>query len=164
MGQLEEIQKQNLKLGEILNELKRITHILAPIERAKKIEFGISKQTQDGQEVVGGEMKNLEINENGVVAISGFTDAKGNAAKVDGDKVDWSLVAGSEAFGSLEVSADGLSCKFLRNGAVGLAQVNMVADADLTSEKSEIFGMAEFNCLSGKAVKIEFSESSEAQP
>lgn len=148
-------------LQQMASDTRAIRYYLQPRDlRAKVIVF---KTSIDGQNEGVENVKNLEINENGVISIKGFLDAKGNKAEVEGNKVAFSLVAGSEALGELQVADDGMSAKFLRNGAVGVAQVNMVADADLSEGVQEIFGTAEFNCLSGKAVKIDFEEGAEAQ-
>lgn len=99
---------------------------------------------------------NLLLGENAKVEILGIKDAAGNDAKIEGDKVTWS-VSGDQDLGELQVSEDTKSVLFVRNGKPGTCSVEARGDADLTEGVKEIVGVVELVCLGGEAVKFEMN-------
>lgn len=82
-------------------------------------------------------------------AAASFTDAKGNAAKVDGAPV-WSL--DGDPIGAVTAAADGLSATIALNGSLGTAQLAVKADADLGGGQRELALTADIEIVAGEAV------------
>ncbi len=96
----------------------------------------------------------LQLTESAEIKVKAIKDAAGNAASVEGDKLDWS-VKGDLALGELVVAEDGMSAVFKRNGAVGIVIVQVSGDADLGPDVKTIVGEVEIECLGGEAVVFE---------
>ena len=153
-----------------LELLERIAYLLEGIGKslgsvkplADKIEFKVYSTNNDGsQEEEITDMK-LQLNKDALVKVKGFKDASGNPAQVDGGKCEFTL-KGDLNLGSLKVSEDGLSARFVRNGQVGKVTVQLSADADLGPDQKLIVGEVEIDCLGGEAVMIEL-DASEVDP
>lgn len=85
-----------------------------------------------------------------VSASVAFLDSQGNPAKVDGVPA-WG--SSDEGVVSVTAEADGLSALIVAN-SVGLAQVNVKADADLGEGMKEIVGTLDLDIVSGEAVSV----------
>lgn len=144
-------------LTEILKNLKFIERNLRPVQsEAVKFEFDLIKLTPNGEVRVS--KMDLQLNENALVKVKAIKDAAGNPAKVEGDKLNWG-VEGDQSLGTLEVSEDGLSAKFVRNGGIGSCVITVTGDADLGPDEKLIKGSVEVNCLGGQAVEFELDAS-----
>lgn len=158
-----EIQNLNSKQRELLliEVMEKILVTLSYMEKSLRpvrplatvIETEVFKINQDGSKERATDMK-LQLGQNAEIKVTGIKDAAGNPAQVEGDKLDWS-VKGDLALGDLEVSADGLSALFKRNGAVGIVTVQVSGDADLGPDTKTIVGEVEVECLGGEAVVFE---------
>lgn len=158
MTQLEVMRKQIEVLERIEDILKRIEFIVMPANKASVIELAKFK-INNGQEEGWTDM-NLQIGENARVAVTAIKDAAGNAARVEGDVLVWSI-SGDQNVGSLEVAPDMMSALFVRSGAVGTCKVEVKGDADLGAGVKEIVGEVEIVCLGGEAVVFELSAQAE---
>lgn len=132
----------------LLERIAKYTH-LALGQRAKtiKLKWTIVQTNQQGEENM-----QLQLGQDAQITISGFADAAGNAALVDGAP-KWAI-AGDQSLGTLTVADDGMSALFARNGGVGVCTVQVSADADLSPEVSLITGSLELDCLGGVATQI----------
>lgn len=146
-------------LTEILKTLRYIekdlrTGVPGSGRKAEKFKTNNFLVDEDGRLThVGGNKMDLALGQNAQIQITGFEDAAGNAAQIDGVP-SWS-VEGDQGLGDLQIAADGLSALFVRNGTVGLCTVKMAADADLGPDEALIFGTVDLNCRAGSAVKID---------
>lgn len=127
--------------------LSRLERLFIPVGVAKTIRLlgiidGVTKELK---------MLPLPQGKECLIKVGEILDAAGNPAKVQDDKVVFSLE--NEDLGVLEV-IDGLTAKFKPNGKVGLVKVFAKADADLGEGVLEIVGQGEIDCLSGQAVLI----------
>lgn len=147
-------QQQIDLLTEIKGLLRRIERNTRPVRPlAKTFVYETFKLTSDGR--IRTDEMNLLLNENAEIDVTGIKDAGGNAAAIEGDKVNWS-VSGESDLGELKVSEDTKSAVFVRNGKAGTCTVEFRGDADLGPDEDNIVGMVELVCLGGKAVKFEF--------
>lgn len=146
---LDEIRKIGLTL-------KSIQYLLTPVAIPRTIEILFFK---DGQWVNPGGHMVLQQGEKALLKLR-ILDAGGNAAEVEGGKVEWSV--SDPAFGTLNVSEDMMSAEFVPAGAVGRAVIQAKGDADLGEGVEEIMGEIEIVQASGKAVKMELA--AEAAP
>jgi hypothetical protein len=137
-------------LTEILKTLNRLERHSRPAKLAKAIEL---LTLIDGRWV---EVKNmiLKSGEKAILKLR-ILDAGGNPARVDGDKVSWSL--SDPAIGDLKVAEDFMSAEFYQNGAVGKTMVQCKADADLGEGVKELVAEMELETLSGEAVVMELA-------
>jgi len=78
-------------------------------------------------------------------------DAAGNPAKVDGVPT-W--VSSDESVITLEVATDGLAASAVTTGKLGVAQVQVSADADVGAGVEAIGGVLDIEVLGGKAVAL----------
>ena len=85
-----------------------------------------------------------------VSATVAFTDAKGNAAQVQGAP-SWT-VDPPDSVVTMAVAADGLSATFTPVGPLGSAQVSVSADADLGDGVTTITGLGTIEVIAGTAV------------
>ena len=168
----EEKQRLTVKDREFytIELLEKIAYLLEGIGKnlgsvkpqAETIEFKVYSTNNDGSnEKEISDMK-LQLGKDALVKVKGFKDASGNPAQVDGGKCEFTL-KGDLTLGSLKVSEDGLSARFVRNGVVGKVTVQLSADADLGPDQKLIVGEVEIDCLGGEAVMIEL-DASEVDP
>lgn len=127
--------------------LSRIERLMVPVGVAHRIKlFGtIDGQTKELH------MLPLALGKECLISVGEILDAAGNPAKVQDDKLEFSL--SDETFGTLEI-IDGMSARFKRSGKVGLVEIFAKGDADLGEGVKEILGKGEIECLSGEAVLI----------
>lgn len=100
----------------------------------------------------------MQLPDDKVVSASvSFTDAKGNAAKVDGVPA-WSVDPAGVV--DLAVAADGLSAVVSPSGPLGSAQISVVADADLGSGVVPLTLLGTVEVVAGTAVSgaVNFGE------
>lgn len=97
----------------------------------------------------------IKDNEKFSVSIS-VVDAKGNPAKIDGAPV-WTP---SDVNGLVVApSADGLSAEVIAVGPLGVFQVKVEADADLSEGVKSLVGVLDVEVIAGEAAAISFSVS-----
>lgn len=102
-------------------------------------------------------MQPLKQGQQGVIECE-IVDAAGNAAKIQDDKLDFSVKDASMG----EIKGEGLKAVFTpAAGFVGLATVFAKGDADLGDGVVELVGEGEFDCLSGQAVLIKLKLSAQ---
>jgi len=98
--------------------------------------------------------KNLTMltlpNDHKVVASITPIDSKGNPAQIDG-LASWST-SSSDIVTVTSISADSLSAEIIPGTALGSAQVNVTADADLGSGTQAISGVLDVTVVAGQAV------------
>lgn len=153
MSQSKQLERQNENLEEIKKLLKLISiGIYHFIPKAEKIELDVKKQTKNGV-IIEGEDMNLQQGQDAKITVLGIKDSAGKDALIDGALI-WS-VSGDLSLGELQVSTDGKSALFVRNGNVGECVVEVSADADLTEGQQFIIAQATLTCLAGKATVIE---------
>jgi hypothetical protein len=86
------------------------------------------------------------------VALSiSVADRRGNPARVDGTPA-WST--SDATILTVEPAADGMSAVAKAVGAVGTAQVNVTADADLGEGITPLAGVLDVEVLAGQAVAV----------
>jgi hypothetical protein len=78
-----------------------------------------------------------------------YTDAKGNAATVDGAPV-WT--SSDESILTVAAAADGLSAVITPVGPLGTAQVKVEADADLGAGVTSLVTLGDIQVVGGQAV------------
>jgi len=78
-------------------------------------------------------------------------DRYGNPARIDGVPV-WTQ--SDATLGTLEPSADGLTCTFTSLGPLGTTQVNVAVDAAIGPEVRTLFGVLDVQIESGEAVSV----------
>ncbi len=105
------------------------------------------------------EKMNLQQGEKAKLTLK-IADKGGNPAKVQDDKVAWSV--SDESLGALNVAADGMSAEYVPNGKAGTLTIQAKGDADLGEGVKEIMGEIQIDVLSGEAVVFELS--AEAAP
>lgn len=87
-------------------------------------------------------------------------DAAGNPAQVEGAPV-WTSSA--ENIVTVTASGDGLQAEITPLGALGTAQINVSADADLGSGVTTIIGVLDVQTVAGEAVSLQI-QTGEAVP
>lgn len=142
--------EQNIVMIDLLKRIERGQRPERPL--ASVIELEVFKLTENGP--VRMEDMKLALNQNAEIKIKAIKDAAGNPAKVDGDKLEWTM-KGDLSLGTLTPAADGMSALFVRNGAVGKVTVQVSGDADLGPDVKLIVGEVEIECLGGEAVMFE---------
>ncbi len=142
-------------LTEISDSLNLIESYLRPEGMAQRIEF---YAIINGLETKVNKM-NLQQGEKAKLALK-IKDKGGNPAKVQDDKVAWSV--SDESLGTLNVAADGMSAEYIPNGKTGSLVIQAKGDADLGEGVKEIMGEVTLDILSGEAVVFELS--AEAAP
>jgi len=152
--------KKLIILEEIRDILLRIEGELKPVLPAVMFELEVYKLTINGR-IKGDTNMKLQLNENAEIKVKAIKDAAGNDAAIDG-ALSWA-VGGDLALGDLEVSEDGMSAIFKRNGAVGLAIVQVSGDADLGEGVKLIVGEVELECMAGEAVVFELEANAVPQ-
>jgi hypothetical protein len=127
--------------------LRRLEHHFIPVGAALTIKLlgTIDGKTKELK------MLPLPLGKKCLISVEGIVDAAGNPAKVQDDKLEFSL--SDESFGALEV-VDGMSALFAASGKVGVVKVYAKGDADLGEGVVEIIGEGEIDCLSGQAILI----------
>ena len=96
-------------------------------------------------------------NDHKVTASITPVDAKGNPATIDG-LANWTSSA-SDIVAIQNVSADSLSAEIVPGTALGTAQINVTADADLGSGVTTINGVLDVQVVAGQAVGFTISTS-----
>lgn len=84
-----------------------------------------------------------------VSASVSFVDRLGHAAKVDGIPA-WQMTG--DPIGDLLAADDGMSAAITLNGSLGLAQVAVRADADMSGEIRELIVTGDLEIVSAEAV------------
>lgn len=83
-----------------------------------------------------------------------FVDKKGNDAQVD-EPPTWAT--DSPAVLALTPSADGMSCDVAATGVLGVASLQVTADADLGDGSTPIIGTMDVEVTPGEAATVEIS-------
>jgi hypothetical protein len=96
-------------------------------------------------------------NDHKVTASIQPVDAKGNPATIDG-LAAWSS-SSTDIVNVTNVSADSLSADVIPGTAMGTAQINVTADADLGSGVTTINGVLDVQVVAGQAVGFTISTS-----
>lgn len=78
--------------------------------------------------------------------------AAGNPASLDGAPV-WT--SSDDSVLTLVVSEDGLTCEAVTTGKLGVAQVKVVADADLGEGVTSLTGVLDVEVVASQAVNLE---------
>lgn len=86
-----------------------------------------------------------------VSSSASFVDRMGHAAKVDGIPI-WEMTG--DPIGALLAADDGMSATITLNGTLGLAQVAVRADADMSGEVRELIGTGDLEIVSAEAVAV----------
>lgn len=155
-----ELQINSNKLSQLRVDVQAIKQMIEdlkpaplPVEPAVSIKILIDGREVDKMEFLSGEQKrklSLVIE-----------DAKGNPAKVDGAPV-WAM--SDESLGSLVVAADGMSAALSSNGKMGAFKVQVSADADMGAGVKSLLAEADFEVLSGEAVKMSLVSEAVVEP
>lgn len=96
-------------------------------------------------------------NDHKVAASITPVDSKGNPAAIDG-LASWTSSA-TDIVTVQNVSADSLSAEVVPGNALGTAQINVTADADLGSGITTINGILDVQVVAGQAVGFTISTS-----
>ena len=87
-------------------------------------------------------------------------DAAGNPAQVEGAPV---LTSSANSIVTVTPAADGMSAEITPVGALGTAQINVSADADLGAGVTTIVGVLDVQTVAGQAVSLQI-QTGEAVP
>ena len=133
--------------------------LLIYIHRNRAVKILLTHAVVDGVEIITQPEEKMQLSDiqkaTFVVGPNDIVDVKGNPAPIDG-AISWA--SSDLTIITVNQSADGLSCEVVAAGALGHAQVNASADADLGAGVVTITGTKEIDVVASQAVAINIAD------